>query len=161
MQRKANLLSLVRFFIHTKNEACCTRRFSCRLGLFISWRTNLYLISGKDKKKSKCKDQTWEFTCSLWNMIDAITSLCGTFMTTSFPKIQRNITSKRRNCLAKRCFSSSHLPAVSETIRNTDSVEHFNNVDRLSGASQEFKGFTSVLLLPCPLRSLQDSKTQE
>lgn len=38
-------------------------------------------------------------------MTDSLTSLCDTFMTNSFPTIQRNIPSKRRNCLAKRHFS--------------------------------------------------------
>lgn len=112
MQRKINSVSLVRFFIHTKNEACCTRRFSCRLGLFISWRTNLYLISGKDKKKKQMwKSNLRIYLQSVWNMIAALTSLCDTFMTNSFPKIQRNTTSKRGNRLAKRRFSSSRLPA--------------------------------------------------
>lgn len=38
-------------------------------------------------------------------MTDSLASLCDTFVTNSFPTIQRNIPSKRRNCLAKRHFS--------------------------------------------------------
>lgn len=38
-------------------------------------------------------------------MTDSLTSLCDTFVTNSSPTIQRNIPSKRRNCLAKRHFS--------------------------------------------------------
>lgn len=45
---------------------------------------------------------------------------------------------KEETAWQKGISHNSHLPVVSEAVRKTDSVEHFDHVDRLNGASQEF-----------------------
>lgn len=104
MPRKANSELLVRFLYIPRTRPVAygisAADLTCSLveELICTWSL------AKTKKKME-RSNSRIYLQSVWNMIDALASPCDTSMTNSFPKIQRNITSKRRNGLARRRFS--------------------------------------------------------
>lgn len=135
MQSKSSSVSFVRLLYIPRTRPVVYGISGAGLACSIAEELICTWFLGKDKKENGMYSR--RYLQSVWNTIDALTSLCDTFMT-AFLKSKEISQAKEETTWQKSTSHSSHLPAVSEAIWNTDSVAHLNNVDRLSGASQEF-----------------------
>lgn len=162
MQGKANSVSRVRLLYIPRTRPVPYIISAADLACSLAEELICIWFLAKTKKEME-RSNLRIYLQSVWNMIDTLKSLCDTFMTNSFAKIQRNITSKRRNHLAKR-----HLLTVLiclQFLKPSETLTQLSTSTMLTNwvvpVKSLCKGFTRVLLLLHPLRSLQDLQNQD